>query len=103
MNSSTSVIELPSLQPGDYSVLVDGPPSGTLSGRFRLRITLSEPVPPPTNDTCASALELLPPGGTGTLTVQGGTTLAITEAVTSCTCTPASRKMPRNRRTLSRY
>lgn len=81
MNSSTSVIELPSLQPGDYSVLVDGPPSGTLSGRFRLRITLSEPVPPPTNDTCASALELLPPGGSGTLTVQGDTTLAKNDAL----------------------
>lgn len=81
MNSSTSVIELPALEPGDYTVLVDGPPSGALAGRFRLRITLSEPVPPPTNDTCAAALELMSPGGAGTLMVQGDTTLAKNDAL----------------------
>jgi hypothetical protein len=81
LNSNTTVIELPSVEPGDYAVLVDGPPSGTLAGRFRLRITLSEPVPQPTNDSCVSALEVMLPGGMGTVTVPGDTTLAKNDAL----------------------
>lgn len=79
--TSTATIDLPSLEPGAWSVIVDGPPSGTISGRFRLRVTLSEPVPAPTNDTCATSLELLPMSGSGTVTVQGDTTRAKNDAV----------------------
>ncbi|MBE2248260.1 MAG: hypothetical protein IAE78_01850 [Myxococcus sp.] len=81
LTSSTSVIELPSLEPGDYAVLVDGPASGAPAGRYRLRITLSEPVPPPSNDTCSTALELMPSGGASTVSLQGDTTLAKNDAV----------------------
>lgn len=75
-STGTAAIELPSLEPGAYSVLVDGPPSGAVSGRFRLRVTLTEPVPAPTNDTCDSAFELVTTSGSGTVTVQGDTTRA---------------------------
>ncbi|MBL8937489.1 MAG: hypothetical protein JNM69_23205, partial [Archangium sp.] len=79
-STGTAAIELPSLEPGAYSVLVDGPPSGAVSGRFRLRVTLTEPVPAPTNDTCETALELVATSGSGTVTVQGDTTRAKNDA-----------------------
>lgn len=80
-STGTAAIELPSLEPGAYSVLVDGPPSGAISGRFRLRVTLTEPVPAPTNDTCDTALELVTTSGSGTVTVQGDTTRAKNDAL----------------------
>lgn len=79
--NATATIELPSLEPGTWAVVVDGPPGGNLAGRFRLRVTLSEPVPAPTNDTCATALEVVNTTGASTVSVQGDTTRAKNDAV----------------------
>lgn len=75
-----ATIELPGLGPGTYSVIVDGSGSGSnaATGRFRLRVTLGEPAPLPTNDTCQTALEL-PMGTVGSpmvLNLQGDTSAA---------------------------
>ncbi|MCU0697331.1 MAG: hypothetical protein MUC96_12455 [Myxococcaceae bacterium] len=80
--TSTAALELPALEAGDYWVIVDGTASpGTNAGRFQLRVRLTEPVPAPTNDTCATALELDPSTATGgTISLQGDTSRAKNDA-----------------------
>ncbi len=81
--TNTSLVELPSLDRGDYFVIIDGPSSGPAAGRFRLRVTLLDPVPAPTNDTCetAEALTVSGPGPSGALSVQGDTSRAKNDAI----------------------
>jgi hypothetical protein len=82
--TSTATLELPSLEAGDYWVVVDGPARNASAGRFQLRALLTDPVPAPTNDTCATALELEPAlSMTGTVSVQGDTSRAKNDA-TGC-------------------
>ncbi|MBL8917630.1 MAG: hypothetical protein JNJ54_02125 [Myxococcaceae bacterium] len=79
--SATATLEVPSLEAGTWAVIVDGPPGGSAAGRFRLRVTLTDPVPAPANDTCASALEVVHMSGAAVITLQGDTTRAKNDAV----------------------
>jgi hypothetical protein len=78
--ATAALVEVPAAEAGDFFVIVDGAPTNG-SGRFNLRISLSDPVPPPVNDDCSTAAELVLMSGVGRATVQGDTTRAKNDAV----------------------
>ncbi len=79
-STNVAVVEIPSAEAGDYFLAVDGASSGA-TGRYRLRVALAEPVPPPTNEFCSSASELITMSGMTSVSVQGDTTGAKSDAV----------------------
>jgi hypothetical protein len=76
----TAKIDLPRLAAGTHYVWVDA--QAGKSGGYSLKVETQDPVPPPTNDTCASAEVLtMPPGGVGVITRQSDTSLARSDAL----------------------
>jgi hypothetical protein len=69
--SSPSIAVINNAQPGTYYVWVDGHVSGT-AGDFSLQVTLDNPIMPPANDTCGTAIALQ----AGAAAVSGDTTTA---------------------------
>jgi hypothetical protein len=68
--------ELARVEAGISWIYIDGS-AATSSGRYALRVTTFDPIPPATNDTCATAQPLvLPAGNVGTITVLGDTSAA---------------------------
>lgn len=79
-SSASARVDLPRLAAGTWFVVVDAPQGK--SGSYSLKVDTLDPVPPPTNDTCASAEVLtVPPGGVGTITRQSDTSLARPDAL----------------------
>jgi hypothetical protein len=75
-----SKVDLPRLEAGTYFLYVDGQ-SGK-AGSYVLKMETKDPVPPPTNDTCASAEVLtVPASGVGTIDRQSDTSLARGDAL----------------------
>jgi hypothetical protein len=81
--STPAVVELPLLDRGEYAILVDSAVESAGAGRFRLKVTLSEPVPSPTNDACATALEIPVTLPSTSVSLPGDTTRAKNDA-TGC-------------------
>jgi len=74
----TATVTQNDLQAGTYFIAVDGD-SGD-EGNYQLHVTVSAPVLPPTNDTCATAVDLT---GAPNWTVSGDTTDATNDYTTS--------------------
>jgi hypothetical protein len=55
---SRTVVTLPSVDPGQYALWVEG--DNATQGEFSLRVTTAPPVPPPANDYCPTATMMLP-------------------------------------------
>ncbi len=75
---------LPALAAGTYFLFVDGATAtgDSSAGPFHLKVTLLDAVPPPPNDTCAGAIELMfPASGLGTVDVQGDTSNAQSDSL----------------------
>ncbi len=80
-NTGAAVLEVGRLEAGTWFVFVDGS-TATPAGRYRLRISTADPVPPPTNDSCAAPAPLpVPPGGLGRIVATGDTTAAANDAL----------------------
>lgn len=77
--TNTAVIELPSLEAGEYAVIVDGATAAS-RGQYRLRLTTREPVPAPNNDTCATAQPIVL-ASSSSISLQGDTSQAQNDAV----------------------
>lgn len=85
--NSQARIDLPRLEPGTYSLIVDGDSFSTRSsGPFQLKVQTTTALVPPTNDDCSNPTVInQPAGGVGIVTVSGDTSTALSDA-TSGAC-----------------
>ncbi len=77
--TSRTVLNLPEVEPGRYSLWVEG--DGSTQGAFSVRVVTSAPVPVPENDWCGSSIiPTLTPG----MPVSGDTRAAVDDSTGGC-------------------
>jgi hypothetical protein len=68
--SGSGTLTVNAVTPGDYVLVIDG--GNEVAGQYSFTITLSDPIYPPPNETCATAIQL----AAGTSSVSGDTRAA---------------------------